>query len=237
MTIDDELFQLPSSITVSLKADNKEELKLTSSYEYKTDGTPSKSEVNLVLGSYTFNTKVANTGTEATSNLSLKKGTETLLSFSADAKGQISKSNAEEVENVEDFVTNANASFEIMNIKLLGQIDFKAIGEAHDKINYNLPDSITIKQEADAINSNSNIVAINKDENKIMAKLIFKGYSETESYCNTDWNNQQHCYSYTNTYLEPRLVFKDGTPLAFDSFFNNGFGRLIDELEDLGDKF
>ena len=235
--IDGETIELPSSVSASLKADNKEELKLTSSYEYKTDGTPTKSEVNIVLGAFTLNTKVNNTTTEATSSLSIKKGTETLLSFSADAKGTMSKGNAEEIDDVEEFVTNANANFEIMHIKLLGQVDFKAVGAANDKINYNLPDSVTVKQEAEAINKNSNMVAINKNDNTIIAKLTFKGYSESHTYCYSNYNNSQTCYSYTDTYLEPHLIFKDGSPLAFDSFFDNGFGKLIDELEDLGDKF
>jgi len=235
--IDGENIELPSSVTASLKADNKEELKLTSSYEYKSDGTPTKSEVNITLGSFSFNTKVSNTTTEALSSLSLKKGNETLLNFSADAKGSMSKGNAEEIDNVEDFVSSANASFEVMHIQLIGQVDFKAVGAANDKINYNLPDSVTVQQEAEAINKNSKVIAINKNDNKVIAKLTFKGYSETTSYCYTDWNNQRNCYTYTDSYLEPLLVFKDGSPLAFDSFFNNGFGKLIDELEDLGDRF
>ena len=236
-TVDGESFELPTSVSASLVADGIEEVKLTSTYEYKNDGTPSKADVVLRLGSFTFSTNVSNTVSDATTSLSVKKGTETLISFSANANGNMSIGSAEDLDDdIDSFVKNANASFEIMNIQLTGQVDIKKFREATDAINYNQEESVTIKLEADALNANSRLVAINKDDNKAIAKLVFEGYSDTD--CYEYWNGQANeRYCYTSTFLEPRLVFKDGAPLAFDSFFDNGFGGLIDELEELGDKF
>ncbi|WP_256011021.1 hypothetical protein [Desertivirga xinjiangensis] len=236
-TVDGETFELPTSISATLVADNNEEVKLTSTYEYKADGTPSKADVTLRLGSFTFETHVSNTVSEANTSLSVKKGNETLISFSASANGNMSIGGAEDIDDIDSFVKNANATFEIMNIQLVGQVDIKKIREANDAINYNQDESVTIKLEAEAFNANSRFVAINKDDNKAIAKLVFEGYSDGPN-CYEYFNGQTtERYCYTDTFLEPRLVFKDGTPLAFDSFFDNGFGSLIDELEELGDKF
>jgi len=235
--VEGERAELPASITAALIVDNKEELKLTSNYQYKSDGTPTKTETTLVLGAFTLKTSSSNNSSDFGSSLSISKGSETLLSFSAGASGTLSVDGATNMDDPNEIVKNANASFEIMNIKLAGQVDFKGLNTANKLIDYNQEDSITVKKEVENLNKFSKVVAINKDNNTVIAKLVFKPVTESSTWCYYDYGTQQNiCDTYTNSYAEPRLVFKDGTPLAFDTFFDNGFGKLIDELEDLNEK-
>src|SRR5690606_32090041 len=129
---DGESVELPSSLTAVLKVGAKEELKLTSSYEYKSDGTPTKTEINIVLGAFGLKSKVSNDGTNSSTEFAFLKGTETLMSLNASANGNLTVDNANDNEDFDNIVKNANVTFEIMNIKLMGEADIKAIADAND---------------------------------------------------------------------------------------------------------
>ena len=54
--------ELPASQSTILKVDDNVELSLISAFEYKTDGTPTKADINLVLGAFSIKTLVNNDG-------------------------------------------------------------------------------------------------------------------------------------------------------------------------------
>ncbi|WP_207427792.1 hypothetical protein [Pedobacter sp. SYSU D00535] len=234
-TYEGESAELPASMTAVLKVDNKEELKYTSSFEYKNDGTPTKADINLVLGAFTLKTKVDNSSSAMSSEFSLAKGTEVLLSLTTSAAGNMTVDNANSADDLDEFLKSANASFEIMNFKLLGQVDIKGIADA-ERAADNLSNDLQNVKEAEAWNKHAKFVAVNKTDNTLIAKVEFEPGRDDYESCY--WNGQSnHCYSYTDYYLEPKLVFKDGSKTSFEAFFENGFAQLIDDLEEFGEKF
>ncbi len=234
-TIDDETYELPSTIKASLKVDNKEELSLASAYTYQPDGTPITTDINLVLGSFTFKVNVKNSSQNVTSEISFTKGSETLFHLSADAKGTATVGSIEAAENIEDILKSANTSLDVMDIKLAGQVDVKAISDANNAA-VNLSDSDRNKKKAEALNNNAKIVALYKSESKAIAKVEFVPVEDTYSY--SYWNGTAYqTYTYIDYYIEPRLVFKDGSKLSMDTFFDSGFSRLINAFEKYTDRF
>jgi hypothetical protein len=230
-TVDGDSAELPASVTTTLKMNNKEELKITSLYEYKSDGTPTKVAVNLMMGVYTLKTKVANDGAVSSTELAFLKGAESLMSLNASANGNLSLNSASSSSNPDDIVKNANATFEIMNIKLAGMVDVKAVIDAKNAAG-NLPVAERNQKEADAMNAHAKFVAVNKTDNTVIAKMQFESVSDQHCYFNGQTN--QCYYDY---YLEPRLIFKDGSKSSFDDFLDSGFAQLIDDLEEFGEKF
>lgn len=233
--LDGDNIELPASATTSLKiaGTTSDLLKMTSAYEYKADGTPTKATVDITLGSFALHTSVNNTTKNLDSQFSLKKGTEVLLSLTTAAVGNMTVTNGNTVENFGDFLKNANATFEIMNIKLVGVVDVKAIDDA---INVNLSDSLENVNEALALNTHAKFVAMNKNDNTVIAKVVFVPISDPYCYSyynGTNWVNE--CYNdYT---LDPQLVFKDGSKQTFEFFTEQGFTQLIDEMDAFGEKF
>lgn len=234
-TIEDETAELPASISAVLKVSSQELLKLSSSYEYKTNGTPTKVDINLVLGTFALKTKVSNTTSSLTSELSVLKGTEVLLSLNTAANGSLNIDNADGADDISSVVKNANATFEIMNIKLAGQVDFKALSDENNGFD-NLSDSIRNVKQTASWNKHAQLAVINKDNNTIISKVEFIPVSDRD--CYWWWNGSaevQECYSYYS--MNAKFVFKDGSSISEDNFDDSDFAQLIDELEKFADKF
>ncbi len=233
-TIDDEKLELPKSSSAALVVDGVEEMKITSAHEYKADGTPTKTDINLKMGSFTMAFNLVNSTEVLTNSFSLSKGTETLFSFNSTAIGTLNVGTADGTQDAADVVKNANANFEIMNIKFAGIFDIKGFSDEQKGYENLESEQERNQKEVEGLNKFSQFVAINKTTNSIIAKTEFVTVSD--EYCYTDWyTNQQICN--TSYDWEPRLVFKDGSKLSFEAFKENGFAKLIKEIEDYGDKF
>lgn len=234
-TIDDEKLELPKSASAMLVVDGKEEMKFTSSHEYKTDGTPTKTDISLKMGSFNMAFNVGNTTEVLTNSFSFSKGTETLFSFNSTGNGTLNIGTADGAKDAAEVIKNANANFEIMNVKFTGIFDIK--GFSDDQKTYEkLPSQLEKnKKEVAGLNKYSQFIAINKTSNSIIAKTEFVAI-QGNTYCYQDWYTKQQICN-TSYDWEPRLVFKDGSKLSFEAFKDNGFAKLIKEIEDYGDKF
>ena len=233
VTEEGETVELPASQSTILKVDDHVELSLISAFEYKTDGTPTKAYINLVLGAFSMKTFVNNDGVNLKSGFSLNKGTEQLMSLNTEANGNLTVENGQNSDDIVDVLKNANATFEIMNIQLVGKIDVKAISDA-EKAASSLSDSLENVAVASAFNKYASFVAVNLTDNAVIAKVNFHTVSD-DSHCDEDWEGVNNCES--DFYLEPRLVFKDGSPISFETFFKNGFSQLIGDMEEFSDEF
>ena len=233
-SIEDELLELPKSATATLVVDRVEEMKFSSAYEYKPDGTPTKTDISLKMGSFTMAFNVANNAEVLTNSFLFSKGAESLFSFNSALNGTLNLNVANESETPIDIVKNANANFEIMNIKFSGIFDVKGFSDDQKAYENLESEQERNKKEVAGLNKFSQFVAINKTTNSIIAKTEF--VSVSDEYCYTNWyTDQQICN--TSYDWEPRLVFKDGSKLSFEAFKENGFAKLIKEIEDYGDKF
>ncbi len=241
-TIDDEKLELPKSASAMLLVDGKEEMKFTSAHEYKADGTPTKTDISLKMGSYIMAFNVANNTEVLTNSFSLSKGTETLFSFNSTGNGNMNVGIADGAKDAAEVVKNANANFEIMNVKFSGIFDIKGFSD-NQKTYEKLPSKLEKnKKEVDGLNKFSQFVVINKTNNSIIAKTEFAAVIRESCYSTWNWNNATQNYTIEKkcnpSYdWEPRLVFKDGSKLSFEAFKENGFAKLIKDIEDYGDKF
>lgn len=234
-TVDGESVELPSTITAALKVSNAELMKLTSAYDYKPDGTPTSVDIDLLMGAFAFKTKISNSTSKLSSEFSIRKGTEVLISLNASASGSMSLDNANNANDISDVMENANASFEIMNIKLAGQVDFKSLSK-ETKAFENKSDSISNVKETAVWNKYLHLAVINKNDNTIIAKVEFMPVSDRD--CYSWWNGTSminECHTYYD--MSPRFVFKDGSSISDDNFDDSDFAQLIRDLEDFAEKF
>lgn len=236
-SVDGTTYELPAAVNATLKVDGKEELKLTSAYEFNADGTPLKTNVNLALGSFTLKIDVGNDLKALKSSVSISKGTETLFSLNTTGNGNTNFNLIKDAERFGDLLKDANTSMQIMNIQVAGQIDIKAIDDA-TKANENLPEKERYKKDAEAYTANSNILAFYKAENAIIAKSEFVSVENSYSYTYYDYEKKENV-TITEYYynMEPRLVFKDGSKLSMEAFKSSGFSKLAKEFEDYAKRF
>ncbi|WP_097133341.1 hypothetical protein [Pedobacter xixiisoli] len=239
-TIDGETFELPSSATASLVVDGKEELKLTSTYQYLSDGSPSLVDLKLVFGSFSLTTNVTSDSKKGTYTFSLNKGNVILLEAAGGGNGNANISKIENAEDVDDLLENANSIVSLMNIQFVGNVDVKSIATELDKAN-GLSDKAYSQKEAELYNKYAEAYAIYKKEKTLIAKIAYESVEESYSYQTYYDDNGQYLqiprtitYYYYN--LEPKLVFKDGSKISFESFTDTGFSQIIDKLESLADR-
>ncbi len=237
-TIDGEKVELPKSSTATLKVDGKTELTWTSSHEYKADGTPTKTNASVTIGSFILASSANNDGNNVSSGFSLKKGSKQLLAANLSGESTVTVTNVSNEDDVENLIKNANADFTLMNYKFIGQANIKEMIKAMDAISGNN----TGNKEAAVWNTHAQFVAVNTKDNSLIAKVEFLGTDETECYKHPVWDynqdkyvDQQYCYDYSS--VEPLLVFKDGSKQSLDAFAENGFNKIVDELESLIEKF
>lgn len=238
--IDGETFELPSSVTTTLTVDGKKELEVTSTYAYKSDGSPTLADVKLTLGAFGMTVKVTNDNKTASYSYSFTKGALTLISAKGTGFGNATISKIENADDVDGLLDSASAIVDVMDLQFVTNANVKAIVSELNKTS-NLSDEQYAKKEAELYNKYANAYALYKGDNTMIAKLAFESVKSSYSYWdywyNNMWNStpKEVFYSYYN--VEPRLIFKDGSKLSFETFGENGFSKLIDQLEELAEKF
>lgn len=237
-TIDGEKVELPKSSTATLKVDGKTELTWTSSHEYKADGTPTKTSTSVTIGAFILASNTNNDGNNVSSGFSLKKGSKQLLAANLSGESTATVTNVNNEEDVENLIKNANADFTVMNFKFIGQANIKEIIKEIDVISGDNAG----QKEAAVWNKHSQLVAVNTKDNSLIAKVEFQGSDERECYKYPVWDpnqgkyvDQENCWNYSS--VDPLLVFKDGSKQSIDAFAENGFNKIVDELESLIEKF
>lgn len=241
-SLEDDLLELPKLASAMLVVDGKEEMKFTSSHEYKADGTPTKTDISLKMGSFTMAFNVSNTTEVLTNSFSFSKGSETLFSFNSTGNGTLNIGTADGAKDAAEVIKNANANFEIMNVKFTGIFDIKGFSDDQKTYEKLLSEFEKNKKEVAGLNKYSQFIAINKTSNSIIAKTEFFTTESESCYNKYIQVNYPPYYKFEKTCnryydWEPRLVFKDGSKLSFEAFKENGFAILIKEIEDYGEKF
>lgn len=234
-TIDGESVELPKSSVAVLKVDNVEELKFISTHEYKADGTPTKADISLTIGAFVFTSNTSNSGNNVSSGFALKKGTKQLLAANVSGESTVTVTNLNNEDDVENLLNNANAEFAVMNYKFIGQANMKEIIKEVNNISYD--DSEAGKKEAAVWNKHALFAAVNTTDNTLVAKIEFEGTDDEDCYDYPNGNGGVSTYCYNYSSVEPLLVFKDGSKQSIENFVDNGFSKVIEELENLIEEF
>lgn len=225
---------LPASISFSIKVDGQTALSYSFVGEYQADGIPTKIENTLTMGTWQMKQTYGYSSTNLKINYSFTHGTTNIISMGAEVKGNLTKQGVDDATDstwveywpgsefgyyeyqthFEKVVNNANAYFQLMDIKIAGQVDFLHLVPIMDDT------TKTLQQKADVINQYADLVVVYASNNQAIAKA--EAYVATDS---TEW--------YNNQYIDMRLIFADKSKSSLDAYFNEGFDGLFDEMNSL----
>lgn len=245
LTFDGEDYELPATTNVSLTVAGKEELKLTGAYEYKTDAasgnktdaSPTKIDVNLTVGTFQLVVLANNDTKILTTKVALSKDKTELFSASTNVNLNDKYPALEDLENVAEIVKAANTTFDVMNIRISGQANFKVIQDSYNA-NSALPAKERRTKEIEVLNKNSAVFAMYKDKNEIFAKNEFVMVENPGFDWHWDSVTGKYITTPTTYYeLEPRLVFNDESKMSLKTFFGKGFTKIIDEFDLFTNRF
>lgn len=224
---------LPANFSFSITVDGTSALSYTFVGEYKPDGIPTKIENTLTMGDWQMKQTYGYSETNLKLNYSFTHGTTNILSTGIEVNGNLTQQGVENAKDstwveyfpgygyyeynthFEKVVQNANAYFQLMDIKIAGQVDFLHLVPVMDD------EKATEAQKANALNQYADLVVVYASNNQAIAKAEAYVAQETDDFGNV------------NEYVDMRLIFADQSKSTLDSYFNEGFNGFIDEMNSL----
>jgi len=225
---------MPTQIKVEMKVNN--DVLITYLFKITVDselGIPTSLVSTLTLSPYTFSLE-ASLKDLSVGSVTYKwtKNSTILMKIAINATSDILTNPEEEIGSV---VKDGNFLFQLMNIKLTGNANIKAIYDQMEQINYdNLSDSLAVVKKCEIFNKNAKVLLCYVDNNTIIAKVV--AYSEPIY----EWD--EYYQEYVKTYdIGLRFVFADNSGVDFKTYFSEGFNSLAEEfiyyINDLKSKY
>jgi hypothetical protein len=213
-----EVTNVPTSVTATLSANGTNYVVYQYTASYNSEGVPTSLSTSLQVGEF----KIGGDFKYSTSNSSVKyyftHSSTTLIEAYAEVNGTLSTDSISNGQP-QNIVNDGNAYIQVMNVKLVGEIDLKNLVKAEEVI-YNrtdIADSTAAQLDAEAWNKYASLVLIYADSKTKIADTEFYSVATTE-------------YGYTDYENSIRLVFGDGTKSDFETYFSNGFEKLKSDL-------
>lgn len=221
---EDMAAELPSSINVSLKYKGTEVAGFAFSGSYKSDGMPTKVTSTLTVDEFSFILEVTHSPySEASFRETFKRANKTLLEIYLKANGDWSEDNidANIEEEFEEIIRSANAHFILMNIKIVGKVNIKALADKmklleDDYYDGILTESKFVDAQVAAINANTQLIVVYVDKNTKIAQA--EAYKYYDSY-------------YDEYYPNMRFVYNDGSKIDMETYLSTELNNFYDELD------
>lgn len=224
---------VPNSLTLNVKIDNKEHLNIVAKPNITDSKTLAPSVEVSLNGGYTISASVKADSHGLETHSSIKKGNKTLLN----ANTVVAINDFTDIDNwlktegeyFADQIKNGKVQIDILNLSIVGAGDFKDLLTDIDEITEGLygdeydAERWRRKMEdvCDLVNEKVKLIIAYNDTDEKVADIVLQVSRDDEDY-----------------YVEPILLFPDGSKYAFENYFTEtAFGDLIDAIEELADDF
>ena len=225
---------VPNSLTLNVKIDNKEHLNIVAKPNITDSKTLAPSVEVSLNGGYTISASVKADSRGLETHSSIKKGNKTLLN----ANTVVAINDFTDIDNwlktegeyFADQIKSGKVQIDILNLSIVGAGDFKDLLTDIDEITEGLygdeydAERWRRKMEdvCDLVNEKIKLVIAYNDTDEKVADIVLQVSRDDED----------------DYYVEPILLFPDGSKYAFENYFTEtAFGDLIDAIEELADDF
>lgn len=224
---------VPNSLTLNVKIDNKEHLNIVAKPNITDSKTLAPSVEVSLNGGYLISASVKADSRGLETHSSIKKGNKTLLN----ANTVVAINDFTDIDNwlktegeyFADQIKSGKVQIDILNLSIVGAGDFKDLLTDIDEITEGLygdeydAERWRRKMEdvCDLVNEKVKLIIAYNDTDEKVADIVLQVSRDDENY-----------------YVEPILLFPDGSKYAFENYFTEtAFGDLIDAIEELADDF
>jgi hypothetical protein len=226
--------ELPKSVNVDLKYNGTSIAGLKFTASYQNDGMPTKAKVEMYVDDFTFVFDAVHSPySSASVRNTLKFKDDILFETYLAAQGNWSEDNigdnvSDTATHIEEIINNANAHLILMNLKVLGKVNLKVLGDsiwALDDRQEEITEQEAAQSLVDAINANAKLIVIYRDSNTKIA--------EAEAYVEQEWNDWNQEYDY---YPAMRFIYADGSKVDVKTYVNNELDNFYVAMNDFIDK-
>ncbi len=261
---------LPVSLNLDLKIDGSVVLTYTFAVEYNDDGIPSSIASDLTMSPYKFSVDVTNNDEEISATYQFTDDGDIVLMMQGSIEGDFTQENIDEntyivtdtwewtnyqynpqTGNYEEVIVTETDEWEeveiggiihtgsiklqLYNISVVGSGNVTAIADSIEAMypddywdDPDFDEKTMTEREADMMNEHLQIYVIDEDSRKKIADVEAYVVEDID-----DWG--------TDYYIDFRMVFGDGSLVDLETYFEEGFEDLVDELNgiisDLNNKY
>lgn len=233
----------PSKITMSMTVDGAEVMNANFNGNYYTDGSPQEVTQTMTMGSYNWTAQIKNNKKTISESFDFKNGKTTLLKSLTEVKGAFSEDavvDAMENDSPEDVLNEFAVNFQVMDVAIKGgTTDFKGLIKALNALDYDkLSDKQATQKEADILNKYMACTAYFADADRKFADIELYVVESKDEWSYYDYNqNKEVTQTYYYYDLAPRFILSDGSKVAAEEYVLEGFDKLINKIEDMGNDF
>ncbi len=219
---------LPATFNASVFVGTKKVFEIDFKASYNGDGMPTS--VNYFIALYPYKYEISWTYSSSAVSLRyhLTNGSKNIIDCYGKAGGNFAKANLENPEDPTDVFYNGNAYFQVFNIKLAGNIDFKNLYAAEQRIEQkDLEELEAYTQLAAEINKYMDLDLVFADTEQKIASVQAYPILRTVEY----YDGYEH-YTEKEGDIEMKLIFSstDDSPTTLETYFNVGFQGFINDL-------
>lgn len=247
--VNNTLVEVPGQMTLTLTVGNKKVLELKNDITLTADMYNATINCNLTLAdNYVWNLTASATPDKVSSTFKMTVKGEELINGSAEVTGTRLTDPDNIEDNEADILNNGKCEMNIMNIRLAGNGDIKAIVSGEDKIGNIYPWDSDYTEAADKKNAEA-LMALYNDYMKIegfytkekekFVDIKMGLYSDTyNKFVSWDPETGSKFEPIIDWDIQPILVFGDKSEMEFDTFFTESrFSSLISSVETLINKY
>jgi hypothetical protein len=147
--------------------------------------------------------------------------------------------------DIHKVVTKGNASFQVMNLKVVGKIDAENLGEKLKEIDatydWETQGESAVEEQIKVVNEYVNLSLRYADSDDIIA--LVEAYPVSEEYTWENWVYNEATQEYdkievteTDYWMDLRFVFADDSRVDFETYFDDTFSDLIDSVGEWADE-
>lgn len=212
--------ELPLTFDAVLSVGTDKVMEYYFNAQYNSSNEPSYVNTFLALYPFKFETTVNNNSSNASVRYLFTDNDKTIFDFFASVDGDLTTSST---STAESSINNANAYFQVLDIKLAGRIDLKNLAQKESDIysDETTTDEQKNTAEVAAMNQYIALVLMYADTKQKIAQAEFYATQEVDY------------YGYTYYSQDMRFIFTDGSKGSLESYFGNGFKDVVNDFNTL----
>ncbi len=231
---DDEGY-FPEKMTISLTVDGKEVMSGDFKGSYHKDSMAKSISTSLKIGTYSWSGSVDNTLKKADVKYEFKNGSKLLMKTTAEVEGDLTYENFDDDPN--DAVSAFAMSHQVLDIGVRGGTkyyqNYMSELEKLDKENLN-DEKKHYDEVAKLMNKYFVVTGYFVKDGKKFADVEFYTKESTETSWEYDYNKKEYVeIEYSSYELAPRFVLSDGSKVDAEEYFENGFQKLMEKLDEM----
>lgn len=237
---------LPSGLAVDLAIDGSVVLEYGFAGAYNANGEPTSFSTFLILAPFKFAVTLTNDTKDISAKYSLTHNGSILMDMGIGVSGDFTTEAIENSTDESEYLNNGYAYFQMLDIKLSGDVNVKALIEDNTRIYAEEEDYMNFDYDAatveivESFNKNVNLVLYYVQANTKIAESEFYVMEEEVEYCSYEYDAEtgEYPYNCVNEIEKEeniRLIFADESKADLESYTNGSFLDLEADFQELID--